>query len=110
MTEIRTDRVVPVSAIKKLWDTCPATAGRDPESIDLAWQSSAYVVHAWRGDALIGTARVISDRSFFAAICDVVCTPGSPSHMPKDLAARAAEPFARRGMKVVMLTTGKIRP
>lgn len=109
MTEIRTDRGVPISAIKKLWDTCPATAGRDPESIDLAWQSSAYVVHAWRGGALIGTARVISDRSFFAAICDVVCAPDCPSPMQKDLAAKAAEPFARRGMKVVVLPIGKMR-
>lgn len=110
MTEIRTDRAVPVSAIKKLWDTCPATAGRDPESIDLTWQSSAYVVHAWRGEALIGTARVISDRSFFAAVCDVVCAPDCLSDMPRDLAAKAAEPLARRGMKVVVLTVGKMRP
>ncbi len=107
MTEIRTDWEVPVRAIKKLWDTCSATAGRDPQSIDLAWQSRAYVVHAWRGEALIDTARVISDRSFFAAVCDGVCTPDCPSHMQRDLAAKAAERLLRRGMTVVVLTPAK---
>ncbi|PSR37737.1 MAG: hypothetical protein C7B44_02155 [Sulfobacillus thermosulfidooxidans] len=104
MIEFRFDRHVSIRTLKRLWDTCLDTAGRDPESIDLAWQNSAYVVHAWRGEDLIGMARTISDGRYFAAVCDVICAPDAPPHLASHLKRLAKAPFQRRGMTIVLIS------
>ncbi|WP_139061495.1 hypothetical protein [Sulfobacillus thermosulfidooxidans] len=81
--------------LKHLWDEDPSTAGRDLETIDLIWQRSAYVIHAWSNKHLVGTARVISDGAYFAFICDVV-TAARFEFLRTKLMQRASRPFLYR--------------
>ncbi|PSR24280.1 MAG: hypothetical protein C7B47_15245 [Sulfobacillus thermosulfidooxidans] len=92
---MRHDRNVPLEYLKQLWDRVPSTAGRDLETIDLIWQRSSYVIHAWSNKQLVGTARVISDGAYFAFICDVVTAPRFEFLRIK-LIQRASRPFLYR--------------
>lgn len=102
--DIRTDKNVPISTIKALWDQIPFSQGRDPESIQLAIAATNLFVHGWDGERLVATARVITDDCYYATIWDVIV---DPRYQRQGIGTRivrcAVEPFLHRHFQFIAL-------
>ncbi len=104
MIEIRTGPAVAAHDIKALWDKIAFSRGRDPETIRLAVEETDWFVHAWDGDRLVATARVITDGAFYATLWDVIVDPEYQGQgIGKLVMQRAVEPFLDRNFSFIAL-------
>ncbi|MHB1611555.1 MAG: GNAT family N-acetyltransferase [Sulfobacillus sp.] len=104
MVTIRTDCNLPIPAVKALWDKISWAKGRDLETIALALSNSALVVHAWDGQRLIGTARVLTDGAYYATLWDVIVDPEFQAQgIGTQLLEASVAPFIHRGFSFIAL-------
>lgn len=68
-------RDVSIPALRALHDTAHWAQGRSPAQLRTLLRHSDIVLTAWDGEALIGCARVLTDFTVRALICDVIVDP-----------------------------------
>lgn len=68
-------RDVPIPALRALHDTTPWAHGRSSAQLRTLLRHSDIFLSAWDGDALVGCARVLTDFTVRALICDVIVDP-----------------------------------
>ena len=68
-------RDVPIPALRALHDTAPWAKGRSATQLRTLLRHSDIFLTAWDGAALIGCARVLTDFTVRALICDVIVAP-----------------------------------
>ena len=104
MISSRTGSDVATTAVKNLWDKIEFARGRDPETIRLALEETDLFVHAWDGDRMVATARVITDGAYYATLWDVIVDPDYQGRgIGTDVMRRAVEPFVGRGFSFIAL-------
>ncbi|ACV05212.1 GNAT family N-acetyltransferase [Kytococcus sedentarius] len=75
----------------------------DLEGLVRGVEGSAAVVTAWRGEELVGLARVISDGHTIAYLQDVLVRPGVRRQgVASELVRRVFEPFAHVRQQVLL--------
>lgn len=68
-------RDVPIPTLRALHDTAPWAAGRSRAQLRTLLRHSDIFLTAWDGETLIGCARVLTDFTVRALICDVIVAP-----------------------------------
>src|ERR671938_253070 len=68
-------RDVPIPALRALQETAPWARGRSHAQLRRLLRHSDIFLTAWDGDALVGSARVLTDLTVRALICDVIAHP-----------------------------------
>ena len=68
-------RDVPIPALRALHEMAPWARGRSRAQLRTLLRHSDIFLTAWDGDALIGCARVLTDFTVRALICDVIVHP-----------------------------------
>lgn len=102
--QIRLDPPLSPAPVKALWDKVPALCGRDPESVTRSIAGASLMATAWDEEHLVGTARVLTDGVYFAALVDVVVHPDYRRQgIGRRLITAAMEPFSSRGFQVAAL-------
>lgn len=102
--DIRIGFDVATQDIKTLWDKVEFSRGRSPEQIRLAIEQSNLLAHAWEGNRLVGTARVLTDGVYYATLWDVIVDPEFQGRgIGTALVRRAIEPFLDRGFSFIAL-------
>ena len=68
-------RDVPIPALRALHETAPWARGRSRAQLRTLLRHSDIFLTAWDGNALVGCARVLTDFTVRALICDVIVHP-----------------------------------
>ena len=68
-------RDVPIPALRALHEMAPWARGRSRAQLRTLLRHSDIFLTAWDGDALVGCARVLTDFTVRALICDVIVHP-----------------------------------
>ena len=68
-------RDVPIPALHALHETAPWARGRSRAQLRTLLRHSDIFLTAWDGNALVGCARVLTDFTVRALICDVIVHP-----------------------------------
>jgi N-acetylglutamate synthase-like GNAT family acetyltransferase len=68
-------RDVPIPALRALHETAPWARGRSHAQLRTLLRYSDIFLTAWDGNRLVGCARVLTDFTFRALICDVIVHP-----------------------------------
>src|SRR5919202_1045804 len=68
-------REVPIRALRALHDTAPWARGRSHAQLRTLLRHSDIFLTAWDGNRLVGCARVLTDFTVRALICDVIVHP-----------------------------------
>ncbi len=96
--------IISLASVKSLWDKIPWARGRDLDTIAVALLNSQRIVHAWDGDRLVGTARVLTDGAYYATLWDVIVDPNYQGQgIGTSLVDRAIEPYRSRGFSFIAL-------
>jgi len=75
VVEISETRDVPIPALRALYDTAAWARDRTSAQLRTLLHRSDVFLTAWDGDVLVGSARVLTDFTVRALICDVVVDP-----------------------------------
>ncbi len=103
---IRYDNGAGVSpvAVKSLWDKIVWAQGRDLDTIAVSLHHSQRVVHAWDGNRLVGTARILTDGAYYATLWDVIVDPEYQGQgIGTQLVDQAIQPYLNRGFSFIAL-------
>jgi N-acetylglutamate synthase-like GNAT family acetyltransferase len=68
-------RDVPIPALRALHETAPWARGRSHVQLRTLLRHSDIFLTAWDGNTLVGCARVLTDFTVRALICDVIVRP-----------------------------------
>ena len=68
-------RDVPIAALRALQETAPWARGRSHAQLRTLLRHSDIFLTAWDGNTLVGCARVLTDFTVRALICDVIVHP-----------------------------------
>src|SRR5581483_8013576 len=106
---ISESRDVPLPALRALHDTAPWAQGRSPLQLRTLLRHSDIFLTAWDGAALIGCARVLTDFTVRALICDVIVAPEYQGHGIGRLLVEAIEmhPALQNVEMLCLFTTQK---
>ncbi len=78
--------------------------GRDLDTVAVALLNSQRVVHAWDGDRLVGTARIVTDGAYYATLWDVIVDPSYQEQgIGTNLVDQAIKPYLNRGFSFIAL-------
>ncbi len=95
---------ISLTAVKSLWDKIPWAQGRDLDTVAVALLNSQRVVHAWDGDRLVGTARIVTDGAYYATLWDVIVDPSYQEQgIGTNLVDQAIKPYLNRGFSFIAL-------
>ena len=102
-------REVPIPALRALHDTAPWAQGRSRAQLRTLLRHSDIFLTAWDGEALVGCARVLTDFTVRALICDVIVDPEYQGHGLGRLLVEAVEahPALQNVEMLCLFTTQK---
>ncbi len=102
-------RAVPLTALRALHETARWAQGRSLTTLRTLLRESDIFLTVWDGDALIGCARVLTDYTMRALICDVIVHPDQQGRGIGRLLIEAVEehPALRDVESLCLFTTQK---
>ena len=102
-------RDVPIRALRALQDTAPWARGRSHAQLRMLLRHSDIFLTAWDGHGLVGCARVLTDFTVRALICDVIVHPAYQRRGIGRLLIEAvkAHPALQRVEMLCLFTTEK---
>src|SRR2546430_1726084 len=102
-------RDVPIPALRALHEMAPWARGRSRAQLRTLLRHSDIFLTAWDGDALVGCARVLTDFTVRALICDVIVHPAYQGRGIGRLLAEATEahPALQHVEMLCLFTTEK---
>lgn len=104
MITVQTGKVISAQTVKSLWDKVAFSQNRTLAAITQAIAQTHLFVHAWDGEKLVATARVITDGVYYATIWDVIVDPDYQRQGIGRLIMQAAvTPFLGQGLAFIAL-------